>query len=53
MTTDGQDPGKELYEERAKLLPGLWMPDALPWESLSEEAKERWRRTAAQDGPRG
>lgn len=53
MTTDGRDPGKELYEERAKLLPGLWMPEAPAWESLSEEAKERWRRSADGSAARG
>ena len=50
MTTDGRDPGRELYEERAKLLPGLWMPEAPGWESLTEEAKERWRRNAEAEG---
>lgn|GEM_PF-5214660 len=53
MTTDGRDPGKELYEERARLLPGLGMPEAPAWESLSDEARERWRRNAATDGPEG
>lgn len=43
MTTDGQEPGKDLYEERLKLLAGLWMPDAPPWEDLSEDEKDRWR----------
>ena len=53
VTTDGRDPGRELYEERAKLLPGLWMPEAPAWESLTEEAKERWRRNAETDRPAG
>jgi hypothetical protein len=34
--------GKALYDERAKLLHGLWMADAVAWEELPEEVKERW-----------
>ena len=40
--------GKSLYEERMKLLPGLWMPPAPPWEELPEETRARWQRTAEQ-----
>jgi hypothetical protein len=47
------DPGKALYEERLKLLEGLWMPAAPPWEDLPDEVKERWRAHAADDGPSG
>ena len=41
------DAGRLLYEERAALLPGLWMPPAPAWEELSEEERERWRGYAA------
>jgi hypothetical protein len=44
--TDPEDAGKALYEERQKLLEGLWMPAAPPWNDLSEETKERWRSHA-------
>ncbi|MFZ3454630.1 hypothetical protein [Arthrobacter sp. 7Tela_A1] len=40
--------GKALYEERMKLLPGLWMPPAPPWSELPAEVRARWQRTAAQ-----
>ncbi|WP_312181235.1 hypothetical protein [Arthrobacter sp.] len=40
--------GKALYEERMKLLPGLWMPPAPPWEELPESTRARWQRTAEQ-----
>ncbi len=43
---DLADAGKALYEERLKLLPGLWMPSAPAWEDLPEEVKERWRSYA-------
>ncbi len=43
------DAGKALYEERLKLLEGLWMPAAPPWEDLSDEAKERWRAHAEEN----
>lgn len=35
-----------LYEERRKLLPGLWLSDAPDWHDLPEDVKARWRRTA-------
>lgn len=40
--------GKALYEERMKLLPGLWMPPAPAWEELPEATRARWQRTAEQ-----
>ncbi|HEX2247147.1 MAG TPA: hypothetical protein VHH13_06310 [Arthrobacter sp.] len=43
MTLEREAAGKALYEERMKLLDGLWMPDAPPWEELPEDVKERWR----------
>ena len=46
MMADLKDPGKALYEERLKLLEGLWMPAAPPWEDLSDEVKARWRSSA-------
>jgi hypothetical protein len=46
VMTDLEDVGKALYEERLKLLAGLWMPAAPPWEDLSDEVKERWRSHA-------
>ncbi|MBD8044880.1 hypothetical protein H9638_13795 [Arthrobacter sp. Sa2BUA2] len=42
----GYPEGKALYEERMKLLPGLWMPPAPPWEELPEATRARWQRTA-------
>lgn len=42
--------GKALYEERMKLLPGLWMQPAPPWEDLPESTRERWQRTAEESG---
>ena len=53
MMADLIDAGKALYEERLKLLEGLWMPAAPPWEDLSEEAKERWRSHAENSGAGG
>lgn len=50
MMTDLGDAGKALYEERLKLLEGLWMPAAPPWEDLSDEVKERWRSHAENSG---
>ncbi len=49
--TDGETPeaeqrGRELYEERRKLLAGLWMNDAPDWQELPEDVRQRWRRTA-------
>ena len=44
------DPGRDLYEERQEMLPGLWMPPGPAWEELSEEDRERWRGYAAADG---
>lgn len=41
--SDRDTAGKALYEERMKLLDGLGMPDAPPWEDLAEDVKERWR----------
>ncbi|MGJ9372600.1 hypothetical protein [Nesterenkonia sp. CF4.4] len=32
-----------LYDERRKLLAGLMMSEAEPWEDLPEDVKERWR----------
>lgn len=46
MMADSEDAGKALYEERLKLLPGLWMPAAPDWEDLPDEVKERWRSHA-------
>ena len=34
---------KALYDERRKLLAGLMMSEAEPWEDLPEDVKERWR----------
>lgn len=42
----GYPEGKALYEERMKLLPGLWMPPAPPWDELPEDTRARWQRTA-------
>lgn len=53
MMTDLADAGKALYEERLKLLAGLWMPAAPPWEDLSDEVKERWRSYAENSGASG
>ena len=50
------DAGKALYEERLKLLEGLWMPAAPAWETLPDDVKERWRAHAAKPttgGPEG
>jgi hypothetical protein len=49
LTVDPADPGKALYEERLKLLEGLWMPAAPPWDELSDEVKQRWRSHAAEN----
>jgi hypothetical protein len=38
--------GRALYEQRQKLLEGLWMPKAPQWSELPEDIKERWRRNA-------
>ncbi len=46
---DPVDPGKALYEERLKLLEGLWMPEAPAWEDLPDDVKDRWR-SHAQEG---
>ena len=46
--TDRTDPGKALYEERLKLLEGLWMPAAPAWDELPDDVKQRWRSYAAQ-----
>ncbi|MFI8414663.1 hypothetical protein ACIGB6_19640 [Paeniglutamicibacter gangotriensis] len=46
MSTDHETAGKTLYEERAKLLDGLLMPEAQPWDELPEDVKERWRKHA-------
>jgi len=51
--TDPADPGKALYEERLKLLEGLWMPAAPPWDELPDEVKERWRAHAVDGGTGG
>ena len=40
------DEGRLLYEERAALLPGLWMPPAPDWEDLPEPDRQRWRQYA-------
>lgn len=53
MMTDLRDAGKALYEERLKLLEGLWMPAAPPWEDLSDEVKDRWRSYAENSGAGG
>ena len=45
--------GQALYEERMKLLPGLWMPPAPPWEELPEATRARWQRTAEEENNRG
>lgn len=44
VCSDRDEVARALYEEREKLLNGLLMPAAEPWEDLSEEVKERWRR---------
>lgn len=48
MDAEATDAGRKLYEERMAFLPGLWMPEAPPWEDLSEEDRQRWIRTAAE-----
>ena len=50
MMADLADAGRALYEERLKLLEGLWMPAAPPWEDLSDEVKARWRSYAENSG---
>lgn len=49
MNMDRDAAGKALYEERSKLLGGLGMPGAQPWEELPEDVKERWRKHAESD----
>lgn len=39
--------GERLYEERRRLLRGLWLDDAPDWRDLPEDVKERWCRNAA------
>lgn len=51
MMADLVDAGKALYEERLKLLEGLWMPAAPPWEDLPDDVKARWRSYAEGSGP--
>lgn len=44
-TPGAEQRGRELYEERRKLLAGLWMNDAPDWQELPEEVRRRWCRT--------
>ncbi|EXF25622.1 hypothetical protein BG28_12835 [Nesterenkonia sp. AN1] len=43
MRSNRDDAAKALYEERRKLLAGLMMSEAEPWDDLPEDVKERWR----------
>lgn len=45
MRSNRDEAAKALYDERRKLLAGLMMSEAEPWEDLPENVKERWRRT--------
>lgn len=44
MRGERDEAGRSLYNERRKLLAGLMMSEAEPWEDLPEDVKERWRR---------
>lgn len=44
MRSNRDEVAKSLYNERRKLLAGLMMSEAEPWEELPEDVKERWRR---------
>lgn len=43
VRSNRDDAAKALYEERRKLLAGLMMSEAEPWDDLPEDVKERWR----------
>lgn len=43
VCSNRDDAAKALYEERRKLLAGLMMSEAEPWDDLPEDVKERWR----------
>lgn len=57
MRSNRDDAGRALYDERRKLLAGLMMSEAEPWEDLPEDVKERWRQktelSGTQEGSRG
>lgn len=42
---------RALYEERGHLLLGLMAPAAQRWEDLSEDVRQRWRRTSESADP--
>ncbi|MBO0595379.1 hypothetical protein I2485_11020 [Nesterenkonia sp. E16_7] len=50
MRSNRDDAAKALYEERRKLLAGLMMSEAEPWEDLPEDVKERWRGKSESPG---
>lgn len=43
--------GRVLYEERMRVLPGLFQPPAPDWEALDEFTRERWRGYAEESDP--
>ena len=43
--------GRVLYEERMRVLPGLFQPPAPDWEELDESTRERWRGYAEDSDP--
>ncbi|PRZ17823.1 hypothetical protein [Nesterenkonia sandarakina] len=43
MRSIRDEAAQALYNERRKLLAGLMMSEAEPWEDLPEDVKERWR----------
>ncbi|MCH8560153.1 hypothetical protein LTH96_00070 [Nesterenkonia sp. LB17] len=53
VRSNRDEAGKSLYDERRKMLAGLMMSEAEPWEDLPEDVKERWRRKCDSAGTPG
>ncbi|MBA8921843.1 hypothetical protein [Nesterenkonia jeotgali] len=50
MRSNRDEAARALYDERRKLLAGLMMSEAEPWEDLPEDVKERWRQKTESSG---
>lgn len=53
MRSNRDEAAKALYDERRKLLAGLMMSEAEPWDELPEHVRERWRRKSENVDPSG
>lgn len=51
MRSNRDEAARTLYNGRRKLLAGLMMAEAEPWEDVPEEVKERWRRKSDMAAP--